>query len=1555
MFLSETDLENQVKLKQVLQHEITPPQFESLAAALLGQLLGVSIAVAKSGFQHGGDAGPAGRQGRRFRLECKRYSDTTSLSDRELLGEIDDALARDNSLEAWFLVATRNVPEQLEQALTQKGERIGVPVVIIDWKDHELAPLAALCAFDPDLVETEFSKEAGAPARALRTVSADVIAMLRHDLQSWCLGFESLRLQSHKKLDYIWTSPRTSNAELGQDAAGGAQVKRVKRSTVFQNLNDWWQGPATTDAPAAVIGWDGVGKTWATLDWLVDNKYEQPITLIVPSSAAAILSNISETSVKRFLADRLYEVCGVRNSEHWLHRLDYLLKRPIDEGPVLTVFFDGLNQEPSVPWLLLLKVLQAPNFAGRVRVIISTRNLHFDDQSKFRGLTVPVEPVVVDLYDQTPGGELDQMLAFEGLTQADLHPDLIELACTPRLFKLVVRFRDRLVEANQVTVHRLLWEYGRDTFGERAGKSFSETDWQDWLKEIAGKYLDGIQKFTRKSLSETASRPDLSEKEIYARLSDIIDGRFANRDPSDSLQLSPAVVAHALGVALLAHLHAIAAPTFATVDVELNQWLDPIAGLDQRAEILRAAVSILVEQGFSTSPVAGVLVTAWLQTQNVNDIHRLELAALAPFLTDALFDAVEHSENSTFASARLWAINAMRAIPKTDVAALESIVTRASRWFSIVSRNIHSYPGNKEFAKNRSDHFKSRVGIDSSGSIKVIGVDLELVDQADSVLQMTAPSIIEGFPLTKALPVFEVAAVALPIKRSSEGWDGLKWLCLLNEIDPDETAMALRELAENVRSRTPEPDVHNELPAKIASLLLLLSGEDQDEDIATAIDPGIDSSISYEKDYLNRPSRSFFRLERRHAEIVLRDRELSLFVRVQRTKELWLDPSFEPPDAFIAEVRAAAAYIEVDKLDRHRGHTSEDHHFEVLEPVLARCAPDLLADLIRRKMQGFAACPAESRYRSANRATEYLILVGKEEASSATILRQSNIDPDSNNECFAASSLLMVELKELDVRTQFDTLISADLKFIWTDFEEILRVPTPDDVDALIDHYAGASPKQQGDLLILLSFHPVCFSDKAWSWLMGFTKAVDFHRYVAFATLTRADALRFGRILLSEHWSWSLSEDVKINHYGSYALIEATRGLPFEQVAPRLAPWRLLEAARLRGADSAEVRLAAEIFGHVLAAKKIDEPDPGAILSVDRTESKSSPFLFSVSPRPSEEESNDPMLAFKAAMDADKQNEVYRRAAETAASRIREARKSGASLYLTYIDKEDFEPVLQHASDRVELWLEGLCERSTDFRRRVILAESAFLALCEALLIHDPVPGAQLWRALRARVTTRYIGAAGVEELLHIVFRVPDSPAVTALRQELIGLENCHTDQALFDLAVAASYNGRADWLAAVIKTDQASALVWKRKRGVVLEGFTTDNRLPVEAAWPDGETKTNYAELNRKLAHFRWNEACTHHWWRIYLSAQDPGEAYAAWVLFLRSADRRAWIWMREDVQTTNNASQFFQLKLSHVWLNRSELERAMKKRTDKLGESFLDRKTVMGIGPWGKDTGSA
>ena len=1469
------------KLKEELQQGGKPSNLEHLAAALLDRLLDVPFPVAESGYQHGGDAGTAGHQGRKLRLECKKYSDTSSLGERGLLGEIDQALKRDQALEAWILVATRPVGGTLQDSLVQKGESIGVPIVIIDWaKNHDIAELAALCAFAPDVVEEQFSKEAGEAAHALQPISGKAIERLRRNLQSWYLGYDALRTLSHKCLDEIWNSPEESNAKLGQNAAGGAQEKKVKRSTVHEALNTWWEGPAHNDAPVAVVGLEGIGKTWATLDWLIDKRDEQPIVLVIPSSAV-VAGHVSETSVKQILADRLHEMSkGIRDRDHWLRRLENLLKRPTNEGPVLTVFFDGLIQESSTPWLHILKILQGKTFKERVRIIVSTRTHHFEETlSELRGLVNLAERVDVDLYDTAPGSELDQMLAFENLTQADLHQDVIELARKPRLFKLVVHFREELVEADQITVHRLLWEYGRDYFGVRAGRSFSQNEWSDWLTEIAQKHRTDIEyKYSLRSLGETVARPDLSKNEVYARLSDIIDGRFATRNSSGNFKIIPAVVAHALGAALLNDLYQEASPNLENLNAKLAEWFDPISGLDERTEILRAAVSILVEQGRAAeSLIPGVLVTAWLQSQNVPDEHRQELADLAPNFPDALLDTIEHSDSYVYDSARFWAVNALRNIPREDTAAFTKIIQRSLRWMSIVSRDVDMQPNaNKERDKQRSDRLKNLIGIDSSQRIKVCDVELEWVDHDTGfgAWQTTVPSIIEVFPLSKALPIFEVAAVSVAVRGQNASWDGLKWICLLKEDDPDDMVKALRDLSEEIRLRTPEPGIHPDLPKRVAALLLKLTGHKADEDKAVDIDPDLDRLFSYEKDYLQKPSQSWFPLERRHAEITLDDRELPLTYRVQRTKELWLDPSFEPPATFVAELLKAAESIDVEKLDRYMETTSEDYDFEVLEPVLARCAPDLLADLIRRKMQNLSTSPPEFRQSRVIQATNHLILADEAEIEAMRKLRLISENDNENTDAHVTERLLLMEFQNLEAQAQFDLLLQSDLENFSWDFCKVLRRPTRDDIGALITRYATSSSSKQRALLILLSTFRVELTNNAWSWVESFVKKQegDFRRF-AFTILACADPVRFGRTLVDEGWSWSPSENIYVNHYGTSALIKATLDIPFEDLVPRLAPWQLLKATRLRGAIPTEVRLAAKKLG------------PGSFTENIR------------------------------------------------------------------IDAEDFKPVFKHAMDIVEQQLEGYFEMM-EVSHYGLAAEKFFLVLCEALLTYAPKKGTRLWHKLRSALRMQYIGEVGVERLMHMVFKGPDSPEVMKLREELIELEYCHNDQKLFELAIATSYHGKSDWLDTLIHNDRASASVWRQSRAEVLAGFTVNNSLPVAGAWPDGETRTTHAKFTLISAHHRWIEACAHHWWRAFLNACDPAEACAAWVLFLHSADRRAWVWIGQDIETADHSTDLFQRKINHFRLNRSNLERAMKKREgnfgDKLDQHFLYRKTVRSAGPW-------
>ena len=213
---------------------------------------------------------------------------------------------------------------------------------------------------------------------------------------------------------------------------------------------------------------------------------------------------------------------------------------------------------------------------------------------------------------------------------------------------------------------------------------------------------------------------------------------------------------------------------------------------------------------------------------------------------------------------------------------------------------------------------------------------------------------------------------------------------------------------------------------------------------------------------------------------------------------------------------------------------------------------------------------------------------------------------------------------------------------------------------------------------------------------------------------------------------------------------------------------------------------------------------------------------------------------------------------------------------------------------------------------------------------------------------TDFTGGAGLDERLQIPFRLQDSPIADNLRNDLLALDACHSNRSLFELAIAAAFNEKTDWLKSAIESDKQSDRAWRRKRAIVLEGFLSGNHLPVEGAWPAGEISGGYEHLRRRGARYRFVEACAHHWWRAYLAATTTVEAYASWTLFLRCADRRAWVWMGIDGDAADIPGANLHWKMSHLRLNQGKLKNAMSTRETNLDDRFLDLEIRVHVGPW-------
>lgn len=1540
-------------LKKELQ-DAPSRKLEELTADLLSRLLDIPFFVASSGNQFGADAGTAGHQGRHLRAECKRYSDHTSISAQNALGHVARAFTDDELLELWILVTTRAVSEQVQSSLRRFGETHGLPIVIVDWSRRTVSLLAALCTVAPDSVGHAISETAQSAAAALVSAAQDTLDDLKRDLESWLLGFQSIRKRSLDRLNAIWNDPRQANAVLGHNAAGGARAARVTRKAPTDALTRWWNDRSSDSSPAAIVGREGTGKTWATMDWLVAYQDSLPIVVVIASSAVRQDFAHSTEGFKRFLTAQLHALAGVRDERYWRKRLDQCLAGFRNGGPFLLLVLDGLNQYSTVPWARLLQQTQSPEFSGRVRVVLNTRTHHFASKlAKLRGLVDNPTVITVENYGD---GEMNEMLQFHNLTQTDLRSDVLELARSPGLFDIVIKLHKKLPTSG-LTVHRVIWEYGRGTLGRHRGASLTDGEWLDWLRVVARKCRDDVTEYNHESLLATASRSDLSANEVYGRLSDIIDGRLVVADPAGAAyRLRPEIMAHALALGVIDYLRQLPSPTSDRVHQELAQWLDPIERLDQTAEILRAAVAILVAQGRAEQPpIPSAVVTAWLHTQNAPEIHRQEVVDQAGEFPTALLDSIERSNSPTHNAPRRIAMRALRNVSRQDGDVMEKVFARVTSWLRVISLTTRHDAESTSVPEWSSRHFMSRIGTDREGCVTILGCPFQLVIHEAPYCKSAIPAIIEGLPLALAQKIFEALAIHESVALGQSLWNDFRWITCLNANDYHPTAAALRRLANDAANRPVEKGINANLPSEVARRLLLLTGSEEDEEEAARL-PEVDSASHGDPVYVKRLGSSLLPIDVRCREIMMRDAGSELCSQAWSLSHLWADPRFQPSQALMDMVVDEAAQVDVAALVHNAGRTREELFFDAMIPAMARCCPHDLADMARQRLLALASCPEDARFRGACEGTDHYLLADDATAAAARALRCSSTDDNDGREAHAVASLLLLELFNRPFREQCRALIDTDLDYILADFASVLNRASRQDIDILVDEYGSGSPKEQYDLLSVLSFLPwgshkaTRLSEETRSWLeQAALQQEDRSRSLAFKILFFVDPKRLGELLYAHGWTWESASPEWVNHYGTDALVEATLSVPFSQVAPRLAPWRLLAAARRRGGLSSDVRTAAEILGSVMGSDGVTIADESlADVTIDRRRAHHWPLTYSVEPRPMDY--GDGREALASALDVESRIQHALRVTNAITQAVSDARRAGASLHRVHFDTKDLAPVLDHAPDVVDQWLQGLSADTPELKRRIRLAEGFYVALCELLLENDPKRGARLWHTIRKAKIVRFVELGSVDTMILMPFRVAESTPVLELREYIRSPNGSNTDEALLDLAIAARACGKLNWVGQCCEEDLSSD-TWHRERGIVMQGFVAHEPHAMTRPLAQMSTTDPGAHQHHRAAGWLRSWVSASHWWHIYKTTEDSSEAYAAWMLFLSSVDRRSWALMEQEIAENGAHQGLSRQKLVHAVLNRHNVKRAAKKREAKLDQGYLFRKVGEYVGPWASD----
>ena len=1002
--------------------------------------------------------------------------------------------------------------------------------------------------------------------------------------------------------------------------------------------------------------------------------------------------------------------------------------------------------------------------------------------------------------------------------------NLIEHAVVPRLFDLVVRLKDKLGSVHEVTVHRLLWEYGASAISTSTGGAFSESSWRRFVLDLAREYRDGNRHPTIQDVTELSADATLTRDHVYSRVSGVIDGIFTQLDNDGELVISADFVHHALGLALVTQIERAGSDEdTATV---LEQFLDPIAGYDGRAETLRAAVSIALQPGtLQQSKRLGTLCTFWIHSQNLPDSHTEELAILAPELVGPLLDVIEASDGHALSTPRYIAVNALAGVDKTDSLVAGEIAERGVHWLRFIS--LERRGSNADLGENspyayRCKRLRERIGTTDVGPVTVAGREFEIVDYSGNDLAVAVAQLLQGRPLKGAVDFFEAGAIHTAITGGDMVQESHSWLNVLNTVDPVETAARLRGASESMRVRAPEQGVHSQLNERVASLLLWRTGYADDAEEAWAGDPKIDHFLQYETDYRTDPAHSFFRLERRHAAQVLSNRNLHIIHRIKRAKEALLDPSFRVPSGFVDELVKVAGDFDFSRTTTGRSRNHEDSDWEHLSLALARCAPDELGVRERARLLQYAERGLELRHGSALAAPSSMFLVGEAESNALQSLRERGNCESNDTERAIQTNFLIAEIQSKSPVAQVRKIMGANLSAIDCYLGCACHVPSEEELDEILDEYGNDERRIR--LASILGEHQLSLSDRAFT---AFSRLLQHHDAgvesgAVWVLLAKNDPGRLGAILDETGWAWSSDRPFVENIMGSIGVAASNRGVAFAEFGTRIAPAKLLEALSQDERSREEVGLAVEMLSAALFGYPGDSPESGLEISHDQKAARSALYDCTVGDIRHDTDSQDDDTRLLRRLSSPERHAKRRdEILQAYITAVGEARRTGAPLYLVNFKAEDFDVVLKQCPEAVDSWLEGL-DSSADFVRRVRLAEGFFVALCEALLKEDPSRGVRLWRALRTCLATRFISNIGIDRLLHAVFSAPSCPQTDAVLEEIFGIDESRTDADLMDLVVAARSTRRIDWLQRMVRRDMIAACPAHQRRAVFLEPLLT-------------------------------------------------------------------------------------------------------------------------------------
>lgn len=1492
--------------------------FERLVARALEEVLGRRVWVSGGGYQSGGDMVTDAQTPPVVRLEAKRYSPDTALYKRELLGEVTQAVQNYAGLDLWILATTRDVDAGLQEQLRADGSERGIGIEILDLSASPKSGLALLLASTAEETEALIHEALGPDlASRYRTILEGIRDQCgtADELRSRVIRPESyfgyIASRARQDLRIRAGNPQLARKSFGQVLPG---TTNVRRQEAFEALEEWYDTHPEHAGAFLLHGEEGVGKTWAAIDWTLEkSESEQLLPITLSSSDAAAMVDLDQT-----LAAWLVKLFRGTSEQHWRRRVSRWLQVSELRNRIL-LMIDGLNQSPRSKWRKILHqifLLEDPTHGANPTTMDSSEGRHGPQSEVTIAALITcrtgfweekIEPLPDFPVDKREisgftDSELSKFLQRSGRRlQEFTNREVRDLLKIPRYSDLVVQHYDRLVESGEITKDSLLFEDWRDRFERKVEYPLSPDAFRQLLVDVAERTQN-----RQGSVPKSELRAELPLEESEEVLAELTTSGVIECDDRGRLRLEPNRLYHALGFLLLDSLLSSSAASEEEIRELIAQHLQP-AALDAHASICTAAIFAATKRA-TPEQITRELFAAFLSLQNIAE-QWTAIAGFFPVFPEIYRELVERSIGAEKVDEQEWNLLQYAYLKWCDVPSYHSLMMEHCRpWLTLLPLQLPQvHYRESKFGEEYQQELKEFIGCDLEEREYIVhGSRFRIVDSTGLSRYHSLGRIVLSGVATRISPdVIRDWALRVIAARHGSGDSSMAWV--IRFLDRETTTRLRDEIDAMLRI---EHRAWQHAAYWLAGLIPDGSGQDlraRSTHRAAHLDLEDTSDPCYGTHW-----------SRENCAECLRREDQRLHWKVVNIANQSIDPQFTLPkdieSLLIEGMEEKLEGIDIEKLHRSGGTTEADIQLREYGPAFSRWTPTRWADANRKILRD-----VDLNFDYSDTDTE-----GDSEGEKS---RQKKLWHYQQWSSFVESIILILSQDDIDFLWDFwsehvrhplgerKSPGSSDaVDFAENDLHRaILAVADPDRCVELIRIRPASDPLCRGDTVDAL---PLCLNqDQACTiWESLFDRSINEVKNKSFFFLLEEPSLKAGQV--DRLVELAAADDPR--EVALFAVISSNKELMRKLVARGQALY-LDSATELYWLPDEAVfnDLSLEALVRSSSIPILSHLIPGR----SRTDAEQFAYLLRSFVENGEDEwhaqrhwTRNPRKRWPFSL------EGLRAAVEAEPTSLD---------YLVSQFNED--------------WTDYPPERHS---------YQLYIAICEHLLSSgDTERGVpMLDRLASVERETSWLGQTtnGPSlDVLRLMARTSMADGVTARLCHY--LDTCVFDRQLKDLA-ALFETGSDDWLWQKIETDLGSDRALIVARAMMLAGFACDSDRAV--ALLKGLTFTKGAWLDRVrrgALQIAERDVWARHWFSEFISRTCNVQAWAAFKLFEASVDWRYSGWGQKMLEKHGHGYRDRSRKMAHLRLNEARIWKKIEKYEEKtVKEKFCLTKIAKQLFPW-------